>query len=616
MRDADAIMAIHMDRGRNAFPLERVYRHLFNPDFFLRAYGKLYRNAGAMTRGVTRETVDGMSVEKVDRIIGLLRDERFRWAPARRTSIPKSNGKQRPLGIPTWSDKVVQEVLRMLLEPYYEPRFSDHSHGFRPGRGVHSALREVRRGWKGTVWFIEGDIKGAFDNVAHSTMLEILAGDGPTSRLGGEGADPNGPAIRDGRLLNLIAGLLDAGYMEDGAARETLSGTPQGGVISPLLFNIYLNELDRFMEREIIPEYTRGGRRKENPEYRKLGSRVHELRRRGKAEEAASLKRDLRGLPSKDGFDPDYRRVRYVRYADDFLVGFVGPKGEAVEIRERVRAFLADKLHLELSLEKTLITHAVDDRAKFLGYEIGVSRANTKLDRGGNRSTNGNISLGMPRTAVEKIRSAYSKGGKVVHRPELGVDSDHAIVSRYQSVLRGHYLFYCMAANLGARMGQVRFVLQESLVKTLAHKHKIHASEVYRRYSKSMDGRTFLEARFEREGKEPLIARFADFPMTRKRDGIIRAVDYSLRSLWFGPGGRRAEVVERMQGGECELCGAVDVRIEMHHIRKLSDLHRDGRKPPVAWRRIMSARRRKTIAVCESCHRDIHSGRYDGIAIR
>ena len=166
MRDANAIMAIHSDRGRNAFPLERVYRHLFNPDFFLRAYGKPYRNAGALTQGVTEETVDGMSVEKVDRIIALLRDERYRWTPARRTYIPKSNGKRRPLGIPTWSDKVVQEVLRMLLEPYYEPQFSDHSHGFGPGRGVHSALREVRRGWKGTVWFIEGDIKGAFDSAS------------------------------------------------------------------------------------------------------------------------------------------------------------------------------------------------------------------------------------------------------------------------------------------------------------------------------------------------------------------------------------------------------------------------------------------------------------------
>ena len=198
MRMADIVLDIHHERGSRGLPLERVYRHLFDPEFFLRAYGKIYRNFGAMTKGSTTETVDGMNLQKIHAIIDLLKQERYRWTPVRRTEIPKANGKTRPLGIPTWSDKLVQEVLRSLLEPYYEPRFSKHSHGFRPERSCHSALREIRDKWKGTVWFIEGDIKGCFDNIGHETLLKIIRRD-----------------IHDDRLIGLIEGLLSAGYMED-----------------------------------------------------------------------------------------------------------------------------------------------------------------------------------------------------------------------------------------------------------------------------------------------------------------------------------------------------------------------------------------------------------------
>jgi retron-type reverse transcriptase len=216
MRNAATILAIHRKRGADGLPLDRVYKHLFDPELFLRAYGKIYRNHGAMTEGVTAETVDGMSLQKIHAIIDLLKQGRYCWTPVRRTEIPKPNGKRRPLGIPTWSDKLVQEVLRTLLEPYYEQRFSCHSHGFRPDRGCHSALLEIRRTWKGTVWFIEGDIKGCFDNIDHGVLLGIIRRD-----------------IHDGRLYTLIEGLLKAGYMEGWRYYDTLSGTPQGGIISP-----------------------------------------------------------------------------------------------------------------------------------------------------------------------------------------------------------------------------------------------------------------------------------------------------------------------------------------------------------------------------------------------
>ena len=166
MLDADKVMAIHGNRGYRGVPLVSVYHHLLNPEFILHAYGKIYRNVGAMTKGTTAETVDGMSLQKIQEIIDLLKQERYVWTPVRRVEIPKPNGKKRPLGIPTWSDKLLQEALRTLLEPYYERRFSSHSHGFRPEQGCHTALCEIQKKWTGTIWFIEGDIKGCFDSAS------------------------------------------------------------------------------------------------------------------------------------------------------------------------------------------------------------------------------------------------------------------------------------------------------------------------------------------------------------------------------------------------------------------------------------------------------------------
>ena len=197
MQNAETVLNVIRERGRRGLPLERVYRQLFNRELFLMAYMNLYGNKGAMTPGTTEETVDAMSRAKIDRIIERLRQERYRWTPVRRVNIPKKNGKTRPLGIPPWSDKLVQEVIRLILEAYYEPQFSDHSHGFRLGRGCHTALLDVIRNGKGTKWFIEGDIKGCFDNIDHTVLLSILR-----------------EKIHDNRFVRLIDNLLKAGYGE------------------------------------------------------------------------------------------------------------------------------------------------------------------------------------------------------------------------------------------------------------------------------------------------------------------------------------------------------------------------------------------------------------------
>lgn len=302
MQSAQTYLELIRERGKKGLPLERVYRQLFNRELFLMAYGKIYRNKGAMTHGVTDETPDGMSLEKIGAIIEALRYERYQWLPARRTYIPKKNGKKRPLGMPVWSDKLVQEVVRLILEAYYEGQFSDHSHGFRPERGCHTALREIYYNWHGTAWFIEGDISQCFDRLDHELLLSTLS-----------------ERIHDRRFINLLRELFDAGYMEDWTLNQTLSGVPQGGIVSPVLSNILLDKLDKFVEHELIPQYTRGVKRKTNNEYKNLMQRSRKHRRAGNVREAEVLRRKAQAMPSQVMDDPDYRRLKYVRYADDFL---------------------------------------------------------------------------------------------------------------------------------------------------------------------------------------------------------------------------------------------------------------------------------------------------------
>jgi group II intron reverse transcriptase/maturase len=256
MQSAETVLGVLRERGRRGLPLDEVYRQLFNPALYLLAYGRIYSNKGSMTPGVTGETVDGMSMGKIGRIIDALRHERYRFSPARRVYIPKKNGKMRPLGLPTWSDKLVGEVVRLLLEAYYEPTFSDCSHGFRPGRGCHTALREVANTWTGTTWFIEVDVADCFGSLDHEVMITTLA-----------------EKIHDGRFLRLVRGMLTAGYLEDWVWNATHSGAPQGGIASPVMSNIYLNRLDQFVETILIPDYTRGETRANNPVYHRMAVR-------------------------------------------------------------------------------------------------------------------------------------------------------------------------------------------------------------------------------------------------------------------------------------------------------------------------------------------------------
>jgi len=591
MRTAETVLGVIQNRGQQGLPLEDIYRQLYNSNLYLLAYSRLYANAGAMTPGITAETADGMSLQKIDDIITALRYERYHWTPVRRIYIDKKNSMQkRPLGIPSWSDKLLQEVLRLILEAYYEPQFSEHSHGFRPQRGCHTALAEIEHTWKGTHWFIEGDIAGCFNNIQHEILLDILA-----------------KQLHDNRFLRLIRNLLQAGYLEAWQYYPTLSGTPQGGVVSPILANIYLGELDRFVEQTLIPEYTRGKSRRANLDYRKLMNASWQQEDQQHYEEAKQLRRQAQSLPALDPDDAKYRRLRYIRYADDILLGFAGPRAEAENIKQRLAQFLQQTLKLELSREKTLITHATTQAAHFLGYAIHTQLANDKLSEDDSRRLNGRIGLSVPQGVVDKYCRLYMKYGKPTSRPELLYESDYTIVTLYQAEYRGIVQYYQLAQNVSA-FWKLHWVMQTSLLKTLAHKHHTSVRAMVRKYhahQKTAEG-TYkcLAVKVAREGgKPPLVAYFGGIPLRRRPTAVL--VDGAPRQFRWSA---RSELIQRLLGEECELCGATE-RLEVHHIRKLADLKVKGHRERPQWMQVMAARRRKTLVVCKSCHMNIHAGR-------
>ena len=583
-QNAETVLGVLRDRGRRHLPCRELYRQLFNPQLYLLAYGRIYANKGAMTPGVTRETVDGMSMGKIERIIDAMRHERYRFLPVRRVTIPKPHGGTRPLGLPSWSDKLVGEVVRLLLEAYYEPLFSARSHGFRPGRGCHTALREIGNTWTGTTWFIEADIADCFGSLDHQRLLEIL-----------------GESILDERFLRLVGGMLTAGCLEDWTYGATLSGVPQGGTASPILSNIYLHKLDMFVDQVLIPEYTRGRLRHRSLAYRKVERDLAKARRDGDRAAARSLRRELFSLPSQDPDDPGYRRLRYLRYADDHLLGFTGPKAEAQQIKQRLAVFLRDDLKLELSPSKTLITHARSDAARFLGYEITIQSDNRQLTKG-RRAVNGQTKLRVPKDVITAKCGPFLTRGRPARQNPMIRESDYLIVASFGARYRGLVQYYLLASDVH-RLHRLRWVMETSMLHTLAAKHRSTVSKMARKFKAKIVTphglRTCFEARFDREGRPPLVARFAGIPLKRQKMAVLTDRE-PIRSY------PNKELISRLLANRCELCQRTDT-VQVHHVRKLADLDMTGNSPE--WVTFMANKRRKSLVVCDECHEQIHQRR-------
>lgn len=568
-----------------------LYRLLYNQNLYLRAYAKIYSNQGSLTPGITDETADGMSLEKIQRIIKALRQESYWWSPVRRTYIAKANGKRRALGISVWSDRLLQEVIRSVLEAYYEPQFSDLSHGFRPVRGPDTALQAIKRQWTGTKWWIEGDIKGYFDNIDHDTLMGILARN-----------------IKDQRFLTLIRRFLTTQYMEDWKLIPNLTGTPQGGILSPLLSNIYLNELDQQVTTVLIPEYTRGTLRRANREYDRLKSRRHRLRTKGNYTEEKELTATLRQIPSKDPQDPNFRRLHYIRYADDFLLGFTGPKQEAMQIKAILTEYLRDNLKLELNQEKTLITHARSHPARFLGYDIQAQYADDQVDHQGRRSINGIIGLRVPQSVIDNHCQEYLLHGKSKHNDMLAISSDFTIIHTYGHRLRGIVQYYKLAYNV-SHLWKLASIMQSSMLKTLARKYSSTSRKMFQKYKSVTDNGTGRAARcFEAialsdDGKRTYVARFGGIPLRRDKNSAPR--DLTLRPYTE----MRSDLLTRLLADQCEICEVMG-NIEVHHIRRMSDLNVKGQLPKKPWVEKMAGLQRKTLMVCRPCHLNAHGGKF------
>jgi len=564
------------------------------------AYQNIYANKGALTKGSNDETADGMSMQKIYHIIEKLITETYRWTPVRRTYIKKRNGKQRPLGLPSWSDKLLQEVLRMLLEAYYDNQFSDNSHGFRKNKGCKTALETLthKGGWIGITYFIEGDISNCFGSIDHQILMNLLK-----------------DKIADNRFLRLIENLLKSGYLEDGwKYNKTLSGCPQGNILSPLLSNIYMDKLDQYVENTLKPEYTQGHSRAKNKTYQPLIWQKTKHRRLNNWAKVKEIQKALQKMPSIDTVDPNFNRLRYIRYCDDWLIGFTGSKKDAEKIKEKIAIYLQNELKLQLSQEKTLITNARKEKARFLGYDVHTLHDDSKHGKNGRRTINGKTGLRVPKDRMQAKMQKYMAKGKPNHRAELLACSDYDIVNQYQSEFRGFVQYYRRAYNASC-MNTVKWVLELSLAKTLASKHKTTVSKVFGKYkvvTETKDGICkVLQVVVPRNGKEPLVAQFGGIKLSYDKDADIidGATDVLGQFLC-----KRSQLIDRLLRNVCELCGAID-DVEMHHVKKLRDLGRNDRRHKPKWMVRMIALRRKTLAVCINCHHAIHSGLYDGVCV-
>lgn len=591
----------------DTYTFKRLFRNLYNPDFYLLAYSNIYSTEGNMTKGYDGNTIDGMSLARIKEIIEEIKNHTYRPNPVIRKYIPKKNGKKRPLGIQSTDDKLVQEVIKMILESIYDYNFKTTSHGFRPNKSCHTALKSINLGFNGVKWFVEGDISAYFDNIDHHTLINILR-----------------RRVKDEYFIGVIWKFLKAGYIESFKYNHSYSGTAQGSIISPILSNIYLNELDTFMD-ELKVKFDKGTFRKINPEYNRLNGNAMYLKKKHATtwksktapekkiaiKEVKKIQKAKLSIQASNPMDSNYKRLVYTRYADDFLVGVIGSRMDATSIKLDISNFLENKLKLKLSEEKTLITNS-SNKARFLGFDIMVDRrTNTIKNKNGvaARYFYNRVKLIMPRDKWQKKLVEYkalkiNKGpnGKEIWEPiRRGYLKDKPnieILKQYNSEIVGLYNYYSIASNV-SMLHRFKYVMEYSMYKTFAAKYESTVRKIRRKFN--CNGK-FAIRYTSKKGYKTI--HFYNGGFRRKH---FATKDKDIDKIpTYGRYSIPKSLISRLLSNRCEWCYNSSKNIEVHHVRKLKSLN--GEKK---WEKIMIAKNRKTLVLCLQCHQNLHMGLLD-----
>lgn len=541
----------------------KLYEKLFDINNYILAYNKIKSKPGNMTPGTDGETLDGISKKWIETTIKSLKNQSFKFKPSRRIYIPKANGKLRPLGVPSPRDKIIQEIMSSILTEVYEPLFLEFSHGFRPKKSCHTALREIKTN-VGMIWIVEGDIKGYFDNIDHKILINLLSKE-----------------IQDQRFLDLIRKAIKAGYIFEGKNIPSEIGVPQGSILSPILSNIYLHEFDKYVANIIDKRSSKSSVTKDNPEYIKYHNilqRSKKWEKEGKksTEEIKAIRQEAKkkrfNLPSKV-LIRGVMKIAYIRYADDFIIGITGEKAQAQELKELVLAtgqnktplwclvklFLKEELKIELNEEKTKITNIKHKKIKFLGTYIKHRARNNRhliirSKTGSIQRTIGNsIIMEAP---IQELHKKLTEKGFFVRKDQKVIPVRYTkwigltipdIILRYNSLANGIINYYSFVHNVPA-LKKLIYLLKDSLAKTLGDKLRLSVRKVYKKFGKDI---TFKNRSFIKQSD--IKKDTWNYKANTNVTDFLKVTNYSLTHSWG-------------LDSECKICGSIE-QVEMHHIK-------------------------------------------------
>lgn len=581
----EAIYSIRANKPN--FKFKRIYNLMLSEDLFILAYQNLKSKKGVIAPETDLGTPDGLRIRTIKKILEQLKNETYKFNPAFQILTPKPSDRLRPLSIPSFKDKLVQEVIRLILESIYEPTFTSFSHGFRKGKRCHSALKDVRVTFADVKWLITRDIEKCFDSFNHPKLISILK-----------------KRIADQRFINLVWKLLRAGYMKDFKALTTsLRGVPQGGLISPILSNVYLHELDLFIEK-LMQEFKRSKRRTNNPKYSSYRHKYNYWKNKDTDPSNAYL--HLRNsTPSRDPIDKGYRRLLYVRYADDFIIGLIGTASEAKLVKLKINDFLSKNLLLITSPGKNKLVRASKERVKFLGVKVSIPMYKEPAFSTYKRTHHGKTQLVKTKTSqgavelkvdikmiIKKLNSAgfCDKRGIPTPRFQLYAISHDDIILIYNRVFLGLKNYFRFVDNFTALASRVQYILIRSCAKLLAAKLKLKTTKaVYKKFGKDLS-----------TTKTKFI-----WSKSHLSNRMRFMINKTPSDYLYTPHIKKYTNSELLS--PCVLCGSLD-KIEMHHVKHVKQIKK-GLSPFVKDRAVIN---RKQVPLCFPCHQIIHKELYNG----